>query len=360
MMTVDYAVAPPFAAESFAPARDDYPRPGASLPDVGAPMLHRVCADDVDTATGALSEVYSEVSVRLARTAPDLHVEVASRRLADMTLGTLSISSSTVLSSCYPYVAVCLPISGRIRITNNRRSAWVNAQSGVVVSAGSPVVVDYLSDDCRMESLLFERTAVEAELANMLGAPLNTPLRFELDFALSATSPFSRALSLLYAELKDPSGLASHPALSSRLGRLLIAGLLVSQPNNYTAEMTKPRQLPASRPIRNAVDYIGSHSSEIETVADIATAVGLSVRALDDGFQRYVGTPPMAYLRLVRLTRAHDELVEADPDDATVTTVARKWGFGHYGRFAADYQRRFGCKPSETLRSRGTPIGLGV
>jgi AraC-like DNA-binding protein len=41
----------------------------------------------------------------------------------------------------------------------------------------------------------------------------------------------------------------------------------------------------------------------------------------------------------------------ADPDDTTVTAVARKWGFGHYGRFAADYQRRFGRKPSETLRT---------
>jgi transcriptional regulator GlxA family with amidase domain len=33
-------------------------------------------------------------------------------------------------------------------------------------------------------------------------------------------------------------------------------------------------------------------------------------------------------------------------------TVARKWGFGHYGRFAAEYARRFGRKPSETLRTQ--------
>jgi len=75
------------------------------------------------------------------------------------------------------------------------------------------------------------------------------------------------------------------------------------------------------------------------------------VRALDDGFQRYVGTPPMTYLRQVRMARAHAELFAADPELTTATAIARKWGFGHYGRFAADYARRFGRKPSETLRA---------
>jgi transcriptional regulator GlxA family with amidase domain len=187
-----------------------------------------------------------------------------------------------------------------------------------------------------------------------------TPLQFELNFALSATAPFCRALSLFYTELKDPAGLAAHPALSPRLGRLIIAGLLVSQRNNYTAEMARPRPMPGTRPIRNALDFIENQPAGIETVADIAAAVGLSVRALDDGFQRYVGTPPMTYLRQVRLTRAHEDLVTADPDDTTVTAVARKWGFGHYGRFAADYRRRFGRKPSETLRANGMQLRYRV
>jgi transcriptional regulator GlxA family with amidase domain len=52
------------------------------------------------------------------------------------------------------------------------------------------------------------------------------------------------------------------------------------------------------------------------------------------------------------MARAHDELLGADPQLTTAGTVARKRGFGHYGRFAADYARRFGRKPSETLRTQ--------
>jgi len=221
-----------------------------------------------------------------------------------------------------------------------------------VVSPGNPVVVEYLTDDCSMETLLFEQSSVEAELAGMLGAPLTKPLRFDLQFSPSRSSPFSRALTLLHSELNDPTGLTTVPAMSSQLGRLMMAGLLVSQTHNYTEALTRPRAVPGSKPIRKALELIESQPTEIETVADIAASVGLSVRALDKGFHRYVGTPPMAYLRQVRMARAHDELLGADPELTAASTVARKWGFGHYGRFAAEYARRFGRKPSETLRTQ--------
>jgi AraC-like DNA-binding protein len=220
-----------------------------------------------------------------------------------------------------------------------------------VVSPGNPVVVEYLTDDCCMETLLFEQSSVEAELAGMLGAPVTKPLRFDLQFSLSAASPFSRALTLLHNELTDPAGLTAVPAMSRQLGRLIMAGLLVGQTHNYTEALTRPRAVPGSKPIRNALELIESQPADIETVADIAAAVGLSVRALDDGFQRYVGTPPMTYLRQVRMARAHEELLAADSELTTASAVARKWGFGHYGRFAAEYARRFGRKPSETLHA---------
>ena len=51
--------------------------------------------------------------------------------------------------------------------------------------------------------------------------------------------------------------------------------------------------------------------------------MGLSVRALDKGFHRYVGTPPMAYLRQVRMARAHEELLASDPERTTASAVAR-------------------------------------
>jgi transcriptional regulator GlxA family with amidase domain len=76
----------------------------------------------------------------------------------------------------------------------------------------------------------------------------------------------------------------------------------------------------------------------------------MSVRSLQDGFRRYVGCAPMAYLQQVRLGRVHEALRQSDRQRVTVASVAHQWGFAHLGRFASAYRARFGASPSETLR----------
>jgi transcriptional regulator GlxA family with amidase domain len=86
------------------------------------------------------------------------------------------------------------------------------------------------------------------------------------------------------------------------------------------------------------------------TVADLATIAGVSVRSLQDSFQRYVGTTPMTYLRYVRLARVHEHLRQSDPAIHTVTEIAFRYGFTPMGRFAAEYRARYGVPPRQTLR----------
>ena len=152
--------------------------------------MQRLSAGDVDTATDALSQAYSAVTVLPDPGAKALRMAVATCKLPNLSLGSLEISTSTVRSSCYPLIAVCLPVGGQILITSACGSARVTDGSAVVVSPGNPVVVEYLTDDCRMETLLFEQSSVEAELTGMLGAPLTKPLRFDLQFSPSAHHRF--------------------------------------------------------------------------------------------------------------------------------------------------------------------------
>ncbi|MCJ1714357.1 helix-turn-helix domain-containing protein [Curtobacterium sp. VKM Ac-2922] len=110
-----------------------------------------------------------------------------------------------------------------------------------------------------------------------------------------------------------------------------------------------PAQRAGAR-LRTAIEYLEAHAHEAVTVTAIADAAGLSVRGLQDSFQRTLDQSPMAYLREMRLRRAQEDLLLLDPGESSVAEVARRWGFTHMGRFSAEYASRFGEYPRHTLR----------
>ncbi|WP_425293447.1 helix-turn-helix transcriptional regulator [Micromonospora cremea] len=101
--------------------------------------------------------------------------------------------------------------------------------------------------------------------------------------------------------------------------------------------------------MRRACALIADHHGEALTVGDVAEALRVSVRTLQDCFRRELQTTPTAYVRACRLEAVHRALRAAGPG-ASVTTVALQHGFVHLGRFASDYRVRFGESPSTTLR----------
>jgi transcriptional regulator GlxA family with amidase domain len=102
--------------------------------------------------------------------------------------------------------------------------------------------------------------------------------------------------------------------------------------------------------LRRALAYIDDHADRPVTIADIAGAAHVTVRALQYAFRRHLDTTPLAHLRRVRLAHAHHDLVTADPGTgATVTAIAARWGFHHPGRVAALYRHTYRRAPHETL-----------
>ncbi|MEV4103961.1 AraC family transcriptional regulator [Nonomuraea sp. NPDC049649] len=80
------------------------------------------------------------------------------------------------------------------------------------------------------------------------------------------------------------------------------------------------------------------------TVAALAAEVGVSRASLARRFTELVGEPPMAYLTGWRLALAADLLREPD---ATVTSVARKVGYGSPFALSAAFKRVHGVSPQE-------------
>jgi hypothetical protein len=61
-------------------------------------------------------------------------------------------------------------------------------------------------------------------------------------------------------------------------------------------------------------------------------------------------------LVLRRLHLARQALREAAPDRTTVTDIATRYGFWHFGRFAGTYQSLFGELPFVTLHRQAEQL----
>jgi anti-anti-sigma factor len=113
------------------------------------------------------------------------------------------------------------------------------------------------------------------------------------------------------------------------------------------------RSQAATGTVARAVAFIEERAGDDISVADIAGAAFVTVRAVQLAFRRYLGTTPLGYLRRIRLERAHQQLLSADPDRTTVTAVAADWHFTNASRFSAYYRAAYGVSPARTLRRGG-------
>ncbi|TWT81243.1 transcriptional regulator EutR [Planctomycetes bacterium CA13] len=99
-----------------------------------------------------------------------------------------------------------------------------------------------------------------------------------------------------------------------------------------------------------AEEYILGHLEDSISVADIAAHVGISVPTLNRAFQKCHAMGPKAFVKRRRLEKARADLLNADSQQTTVTSIASRYGFWHLSQFGMDYKRAFHESPSVTLR----------
>ncbi|MDI6105133.1 AraC family transcriptional regulator [Actinoplanes sp. NEAU-A12] len=181
----------------------------------------------------------------------------------------------------------------------------------------------------------------------------HTPLiRFtSLDPLSPAAAAHWRHTHSYVTELLTNSEAAASPLLVATAAHLIATVTLTTFANTALTDPTiEDRHDATPTTLRRAIAYIDENAARDVTVADIAAAANISLRALQLVFRRHRDTTPMAYLRRVRLDHAHHTLATADPGATTVAAVAARWGFTTPRRFAALYRGAYGVPPARTLR----------
>ncbi|AGL20637.1 AraC family transcriptional regulator [Actinoplanes sp. N902-109] len=307
---------------------------------------------DLDDARALLNRFYYAAAVDVPEPRAEFGLQADVVRLGPLTVGQLGFRGPVGfrVSETDAY-HVTVPIAGTMRAQHAGHR--VLAGAGRAVLFGPCYPIQTLHDPHSSElDIKIERSALEAELAALLGRRVTGPLCLPplIDLTTGPMRSWARLVRLLRGEITHPSSLLRQPIVVSHLRHSVLSGLLLSLPHRYSEELAAPVPPGPPRAIQHVVDAIHDEPERPFTVGDLAAVAGVSVRSLQEGFRRYVGNSPMAYLQQVRLARAHETLKREDPSRTTVASVAHRWGFAHLGRFASAYHARYGAHPSQTLR----------
>ncbi len=170
-----------------------------------------------------------------------------------------------------------------------------------------------------------------------------------IDLTNGPGAMLKRLLNHLVDELENNDVLVENPGLLKSYDEMLLTALL-SLPHNQREKLYKDRRYKvAPGLVRRAEEYMRAQLNETITITDVLRICGCSRSVLYSAFRNARGYSPMEFLTKQRLQSARELLLKQHPD-ASVASIALDCGFIHLGRFSRIYRKRFGERPSETLR----------
>lgn len=262
-----------------------------------------------------------------------------------------SLGESSTHTLYIPHRGAC-----RFRI-GNRRYLAQGSVSGMLLSGRPTVGGSEAATGIALN--LDEARLTQVGLAMTGGRKLD----FELDRAreIPLLSPaLTHRASTLPELLRQFDAAMQTPELIPLLGLddLLYRHLaLLLAPQAFSArESLKPQHKVSRDVVRRLCEMILAQLPESPSLSALEEASGLSSRAVQYAFQRYLGCTPIEWIRGQRLERVHERLRQPAEDD-TVSRIALAEGFPHLGDFAGRFKARVGESPSEVLRrARGRRV----
>ncbi|OBH61481.1 helix-turn-helix domain-containing protein [Mycobacterium sp. E2479] len=240
------------------------------------------------------------------------------------------------------------------------RAGSLSVAGGPVATADFPVLVAHgMPCVLHCNGARFDVVTLEADVMNKVAADWQSSLGQQTQFvnwrprSRAAVRAWQRALDYVVGTLAC-ADTAHQPLIAAGMANLLAGALLECYPSNLT-EQDPASDLALPETLKEAVSFIHHHTAEDIGINDVAAAVHLTPRAVQYLFRRQLGTTPTEYMRRVRLSHAHQELVAATSATSTVTEIAQRWGFAHTGRFAVLYRQTYGQSPHTTLRQLQAP-----
>ena len=254
---------------------------------------------------------------------------------------------TTSLPDLEDEITFVFPTAGRI-VFNQSSETVGTPEVGLAVEK-SAVRSASFGNGHAQHGISVRRALFARRIATLLGKPVVHKVRFQ---------PVVNLNDAAFQGIKAIIGMAtgsefdllinSSALMPARLQEMLVDAVLENWPHNYSEALRRPGPLIAPRHVKLAVEYIQEHPETLLSGTELAELTNVSLRALQEGFRRFVGCSIVAYQRQVRLERAYLALQQASQ---SVSEIALRLGFTNVGRFCQYFHQAYGLSPAE-LRNR--------
>ena len=253
-------------------------------------------------------------------------------------------------------VLVLNTLQGALRHQADRRPATTRAGESFVVDCSR---TDYWLDgdpDHMQFNLTIPHKVLEETAARWFGFVPDDALWTRRVKIGGPGSPWQSLLDYVARSLTAHELAAS---ADSSLGRHLEEVICVALLREWAAQagvsLERGQRTVAPHYVRQAEEILSAEARHAPAIGEVARRVGVSARALSNGFQRFRGQSPRAFLIARRLDGLRADL-QAQPASRSIAQVAADWGYANFGAMAGQYRARFGERPSET-RARAIKRG---
>jgi AraC-like DNA-binding protein len=323
---------------------------------LAVPWMPRVAfrSRDADEARAFMSQSGFSCDFA-ANDAGALDVRVRGVSLPGLYIGTTQYGAAAVLRTDGERALywIKLPVRGHLAAVSRGNAVICDTRHGAVLSPSRAYSMEVEGGGARLNVAL-RREAVARQLGALLGgdAPAD-PLDFTpaLDLEGGYGRSIARFARLAARELDRDDSVLSDCTTMRAFEDFMLTALLLSHPHNHAAALQRLQHAIAPRDVKRAIDFIQANLDAPIGLPEIVAASGVAGRTLLKHFADFKGLSPMRYLRNQRFERVRDTLRGAAPE-TSVMDIAASLGFNHLGRFSVEYRRRFGERPSETLRRR--------
>ena len=267
-------------------------------------------------------------------------------RLDEIYIATVRSSGHDIWLADDDRITILAPLVGTIQVSRRSETRVARPPELLVVGTGerrTSLSPNYLGILAKIPTDLFRqamRTLTQSEQIGSvdgLGVVRHSTLSHTL----------RRYLLLLLEELDQSNNLLTHAHARHSAKSFLVDLAAGHWAHGLKSSDSKVRD-PGPNSLRSAERFIETNLSNPISIADIADATGISLRALQLMFQKYRRITPHEYLAEARLQKVRELLLNGLPGE-TVTSLTQAAGIAHSGRFAQSYVRRFGETPFTTL-----------